>query len=186
MLHVSPWEAAGSNVDVWSKVRAETMKLRWNSRTLLLHWYLNRSHYSCTVKHKLVNTWTFACCCTRHWRWKLLLQNCGHLTCAPLCIPGCTKINAYHWSTLKCSQGVWGCWMVRRERCESESIWWKRRTALVMAEHILQEITFISTNRTLLSKSKTASASTSTILQARWMGPKHYSWLLATAAVGQM
>lgn len=50
-------------------------------------------------------TWTSARCCTRHQRWKLLLQDCGLLTCAPLCIPGCTKINAYHWSTLKCLQG---------------------------------------------------------------------------------
>lgn len=128
--------------------------------TPMSHRHLNGSQYSCTDKHKLLHVHVCMVVVVLH----INVASTG-LTRAPFCIPGRMKINAFYCCTLKACVG-WGCKKVRRER--RESIWWKQRTALVTAEHILQEITFISTNRTLL-----------TILQAKWKGPKHCRWFVS-------
>lgn len=123
--------------------------MRWKQNTLMSHRHLNGSHYSCTDKNKLLHVHI----CMVVVALDINVASTG-LTRAPFCIPGCMKINAFYCCTLNACVG-WGCEKVRRERWES--IWLKQRTALVTAEHILQEITFIGTNRTLL-----------TILQAKW------------------
>lgn len=112
--------------------------------------------------------------------------NCGLLTCAPLCIPGCTKINAYHWSTLKCLQGFgdaeWSEGSVVKAKAFGESggqhLWWQNTFYKKLHSSV-------QTGLFCLNQRPRQHPHQLFYKPDEW-GPKHYSWLLATAAVGQM
>lgn len=79
-------------------------------------------------------------------RWKLLLQNGSLLYICTILHPRLLENKCLLLQNTKCLRGSWGCKMVRGEHCES--IWWKQRTALVMAETHSTFFTFISRNTT--------------------------------------